>query len=203
MSALEKLSKERASAKGKVTVQVNSLKVLLIQEGPDAQKDANMADDHLKKLESNFVKFKAAHTKYCEAAEDLEAEDTIEKLIETNEDYLRVVEDSVYEVSCLNKIFTGRLKFPGVSEALKNEAGAYKLQRQMIRDNSNKVDKAEPASAILVPLADIRTTFNKTFVSLVKAHGEFKRVCEDVGLELQTELKKIDKELAFGADLNQ
>ena len=128
MSALDKLSKERASAKGKVTFQVNSLKTILSKEGPDAQKDANKADDAFKKLESNLVKFKAAHLKYYEAAEDLEAEDTIEAFIETNETYLKEVEDAVYEVTYLNKVFTGQLKFPGVREALQTEAAAYKLE---------------------------------------------------------------------------
>ena len=203
MSALDKLIKERASAKGKVTFQVNILKTLLSKEGPDAQKEANKADDAFKKLESNLVKFKAAHLKYCEAAEDNEAGDTIEKLIETNETYLKEVEDAVYEVTHLNKVFTGRLKFPGVKEALQTEAGAYKLQRKMIRENSNKVDKAEPASAIHVPLADIRTTFNKAFVSLVKAQSEFKRVCEDLGLDHQAELKNVDEEILFGIELNE
>ena len=92
MSALDKLFKERATAKGKVTLQVNALKILLAKEGEDMQESVEKVDDYLKKLESNFNKFKAAHVKYCEVAEELEAVDGIEKLLEINH---------VWQCSCI------------------------------------------------------------------------------------------------------
>ena len=51
MTTLEKLTKDRAVAKGRVTVYINSLNALLATEGPEAQSANIKADDDLKKLD--------------------------------------------------------------------------------------------------------------------------------------------------------
>lgn len=204
MSALDKLNKDRAVAKGKVTSLVNSLKVHLTKEGAEAQEADIKVDDDLKKLDTAFKAFKAAHVKVCEAVEETETDEKkIEDLIKTNDAYLNQVKDPVYEIGRMSKKFSARLKLPAVKENLLNEFGSYKLQREELVDNGKKVAKTEGADRLHIPLAEIRTSFNKAYVSLVKAQSEFKRVCEDLGLTTEAEVKKVDAKIPFGVDLNQ
>ena len=74
---MDKLQKDRAVAKGKVTVYVNTLKNLLTREGSDV---ADRVDDQLKKLESSLEKFKIMHVKVSEATEEVASEEELEKV---------------------------------------------------------------------------------------------------------------------------
>ena len=66
MSEMDKMQKDRAVAKGKVTVYVNTLKNLLTREGSDV---ADKVDDQLKKLESSLEKFKIMHVNVSDLKE--------------------------------------------------------------------------------------------------------------------------------------
>ena len=144
MTTLEKLTKDRSVAKGRVTVYINSLNALLATEGPEAQSANIKADNDLKKLDSAYDKFKAAHIKVCDFLEEAETdEDKIEGLIKTNEAYLNQVRDSVYKIGELDKKFRARLKLTAIKENLLAEIGAYKLQRVRLTEHARKVDTAE------------------------------------------------------------
>ena len=85
---------------------------------------------------------------------------------------------------------------------MRYEISVYKVQMERVREGIKKVGAGNDDS-VHIPLVEAKTAFNKAFITLVKAHGEFKQVCDDMGLEAEKEVKKFEPAIIFGTDLNQ